>query len=101
MARYVDGDALIKWARERSLAQGVEGKVLCFDFETAVRKYEVVDVEPKSEGEWRSELVKKCDWKGKKQQYYQPNSCSLCHEAVLKRTSYCPNCGARMKGGAE
>ena len=53
----------------------------------------------KSEGEWRSELVKKCDWKGKKHDYYQPNSCSLCHEAVLKRTPFCPNCGAKMKGG--
>ena len=53
------------------------------------------------EGEWRSELVKRCDWKGKKQQYYQPNSCSLCHEPVLKRTPFCPNCGAKMKGGAE
>ena len=49
MARYVDGDALIKWAREQSFAQGIEGKVLCFDFETAVRKYELVDVAPKSE----------------------------------------------------
>ena len=51
-----------------------------------------------SEGEWRSELVKKCDWKGKEHQYYQPNSCSLCHEPVLKRTPFCPNCGAKMKG---
>lgn len=54
-----------------------------------------------SEGEWRSELVKRCDWKGKKHDHYQPNSCSLCHEAVLKRTPFCPNCGAKMKGGAE
>lgn len=54
-----------------------------------------------SEGEWRSELIKRCDWKGKKHDYYQPNSCSLCHEAVLKRTPFCPNCGAKMKGGAE
>lgn len=51
-----------------------------------------------SEGEWRSELVKRCDWKGKKHDYYQPNSCSLCHEAVVKRTPFCPNCGAKMKG---
>ena len=49
MARYVDGDALIKWAREKSFTQDVEGKVLCFDFETAVRNHEVVDVVPKSE----------------------------------------------------
>ena len=54
-----------------------------------------------SVGAWRSELVKKCDWKGKEHDYYQPNSCSLCHEAVVKRTPFCPNCGAKMKGGAE
>ena len=55
------------------------------------------DYRKQSVGEWRSELVKKCDWKGKKRDYYQPNSCSLCHEAVVKRTPYCPNCGAKMK----
>ena len=56
------------------------------------------DYRKQSEGEWRSELVRKCDWKGKEHQYYQPNSCSLCHEPVLKRTPFCPHCGAKMKG---
>lgn len=53
------------------------------------------------EGEWRSELVKRCDWKGKERQYYQPNSCSLCHNATLTRTPYCPKCGAKMKNSDE
>ena len=50
------------------------------------------------EGKWRSELQKRCDWRGKKQQYYCPNACSVCHEAVTDRTPYCPHCGAHMKG---
>ena len=54
-----------------------------------------------SEGVWRGEIRERCDWRGKKQKYFQPNSCSLCHEPVVDRTPYCPNCGAHMKGGAE
>ena len=71
------------------------------DYDTIAQKMFAKGWRKQSEGEWRSELVKKCDWKGKKHDYYQPNSCSLCHEAVVKRTPYCPNCGAKMKGGAE
>ena len=51
-----------------------------------------------SEGEWRGEIRERCDWKGKKRQYFQPNSCSVCHEAVVERTPFCPYCGARMRG---
>ena len=50
------------------------------------------------EGEWRGELRKRCDWRGKMRQYFQPNSCSVCHEGVVERTPFCPNCGAKMKG---
>lgn len=49
-------------------------------------------------GRWQSEMRERCDWKGRKQQYYQPNSCSVCHEAVVERTPYCPWCGAQMDG---
>ena len=51
-----------------------------------------------SEGEWVSKIVNRCDWKGREQSYYQPNSCSNCHEAVTWRTPFCPFCGAKMKG---
>lgn len=52
-------------------------------------------------GKWISELVKRCDWRGKERRYYQPNSCSLCHKAVLERTNFCPDCGAKMDGKEE
>lgn len=79
---------------------GVKDLTKQFDYNTVAKDlYELYGWRKQSEGEWRSELVKKCDWKGKKHDYYQPNSCSLCHEAVVKRTPYCPNCGAKMKGG--
>ena len=67
------------------------------DFDVTAEKMVAKGYRKQSEGEWRSEIVKRCDWKGKKQQYYQPNSCSLCHEPVAKRTPFCPNCGAKMK----
>ena len=50
------------------------------------------------QGKWISEMRERCDWRGKKQKYFQPNSCSKCHEPVIERTPYCPNCGAKMKG---
>ena len=51
----------------------------------------------RTKGNWRSELQKRCDWRGKKQQYYCPNACSVCHDAVIDRTPFCPNCGADMR----
>ena len=30
---------------------------------------------------------------------YYPFMCSECYEMVVKRTNYCPNCGARMDLG--
>lgn len=27
--------------------------------------------------------------------------CSVCHYKGMRKYNYCPNCGARMKGGAE
>lgn len=67
-------------------------------FRTAEVLYEI-GYRKQVEGEWRGEIRTKCDWRGKKQQYFQPNSCSLCHEPVYERTLFCPNCGAKMRGG--
>lgn len=57
-----------------------------------------VDVEPVKRGEWISMLVKRLDWKGNMQSYYQPNTCSECHIGLIEKTNYCPNCGAKMDG---
>lgn len=50
------------------------------------------------QGEWISEKVDGEDWKGCKRQYYQPISCSKCHSPNHYKSTYCPNCGARMVG---
>ena len=53
-------------------------------------------------GEWREEIVKKCDWRGKKQNYYQPHSCSKCHmpDPGSGKSNFRPNCGAPMTNKA-
>ena len=55
-------------------------------------------------GKWISEKVDGEDWKGCKRQYYQPISCSKCHSPNHYKSTYCPNCGAKMQAsptGAE
>ena len=49
-------------------------------------------------GEWAEEIVKKCDWKGKKRDYYQPHSCSKCHtpDPGNGKSNFCSKCGAPM-----
>ena len=63
-------------------------------------KIEAFDVAIKAleepSGEWISELVDGEDWKGCKRQYYQPISCSKCHSPSFYKSTYCPNCGAKM-----
>lgn len=40
--------------------------------------------------------------KGEWEQYGLGNpQCSLCHKYNIEKSNYCPNCGAKMKGGAE
>ena len=105
MSRYVDIEPLEKEI-ERELTIGdirifsefEEGVFRVYD---AIKRTPTADVEEARHGEWISELVKKCDWKGNKQSYYQPISCSLCHEPQAIKYPYCPACGARMDGGKE
>ena len=102
MARYIDADRF-KAHLENAMGKmhliggvhgvGVEAVIMALDIQPTADAAEV------KHGEWRSELQKRCDWRGKKQQYYVPNACSECHEAVVMRTPFCPNCGAKMDGG--
>lgn len=55
-----------------------------------------VDVQPIRHGRWISEKVRKTNWKGVEHDYFQPNSCSVCHTGFAVRSNFCPNCGARM-----
>lgn len=54
------------------------------------------DVQPVKHGRWISEKVRKTNWKGVEHDYFQPNSCSVCHTGFAVRSNFCPNCGARM-----
>ena len=65
---------------------------------SALRPISREQVEKVWRGEWREEIVKRCDWKGHKREYYQPNSCSKCHKPDTGegKSKFCPNCGAPM-----
>lgn len=57
----------------------------------------IYDGEERKTGKWISEMVDGVDWKGCKRQYYQPISCSKCHSPNHCKSTYCPNCGAKME----
>lgn len=63
-----------------------------------IEKQPAADVVEVVHAKWVSKIAKICDWSGKKRDYYQPNSCSHCHEAAIERFPFCPNCGAKMDG---
>ena len=100
MARYIDLEELERRIKEHIKAETPEEKALiewCKD-ECIRQAYAMptADVAPKSEGWW----------------LYHEDSCSYicseCEEYAItdyygepKFTKYCPNCGAKMKGGAE
>ena len=51
-----------------------------------------------SEGEWIEQIKVARQSNKPPLIYYQ---CSLCDVYLAKRANFCPNCGAKMKGGAE
>lgn len=60
-----------------------------------------VESEPVVHAHWVSEIVKKCDWRGLKRDYYQPYSCPRCHTPDPRRgeSKFCSECGAHMDEG--
>ena len=48
--------------------------------------------------EWREEIVKRHDWKGREHDYWQPYSCSRCHnpDSQNGKSKFCPFCGCEM-----
>lgn len=96
MSRYIDADNL-KSIKSIQLA----------DFNSIETIRDWIDRQPTADvrenvhATFVSELVKKEDWKGKMQSYYQPNSCSNCHTALTGKENFCPNCGADMREGRE
>ena len=90
MPRYINLDELLTSVDKRN------GRLPLWLDEILMEDCKVADVEPVKHGEWISMLVKRPDWKGNMQSYYQPNTCSECHIGLAEKTNYCPNCGAKM-----
>lgn len=103
MPRYIDKDKLVNklkedyatLVKERWFDDYVQGYGSAIDDVVAEP---TADVQEVKHGKWISEIVEIPDWRGKKQSYYQPNSCSICHTGLRVRTNFCPNCGAKMDG---
>lgn len=74
----------------------------CLYQEIALGLYKA-DYRRQSEGEWIEQIKTTTNAKGMTA-YYTINFCSNCgYEigTIRYRHKYCPNCGAKMKGGAE
>ncbi len=59
---------------------------------------EIAGYRKQSEGEWIEQIKVARQSNKPPLLYYQ---CSLCGVYLAKRANFCPNCGAKMKGGAE
>ena len=68
----------------------------CEKFEAAILKIPAADVAPVRHGCWERVIPSKsaAKWSTKV-------SCSNCHSAGYTHHRYCPNCGAKMDGGAD
>ena len=56
---------------------------------------QTIDAEPVRHGEWIVESRSESPFDG------VSIKCSVCYSYVLKKTNYCPNCGAKMDGDTE
>lgn len=98
MAEYIEREALMK-----ELSESVEpfntGSVF-----RAIRKQPAVDVSTVVHGRWDDIPNKYISVASKDGSYHgNTTTCSVCHEVNPNayKTNYCPNCGAKMDGGAD
>ncbi len=106
MAKYIDREALVEWLKRIPLKDLSDGRGLCRvifedDFKRAIKKIPkgiIVDVDPVRHGRWINAYPD-----------IEPNPmfmygiCSECgfEQGISKYLNYCPNCGAKMGGGAD
>ena len=103
MAKYIDREALVEWLKRIPLKDLSDGLGLCRvimedDFKKAIKKMPkgiVVDIAPVRYGQWIEQ---------EKYTFGTMYDCSICDNRILDNGhswNYCPNCGAKMDGGAE
>ena len=99
--RLIDADALEKILAEKfqvhygkSFSSGIHDFFRCVVKQ--IRKAPTIEAEPVKHGRW----IKKDLFS----MYHKMHNCSECGEPVYdngKPFNYCPNCGAKMRGGAD
>ena len=102
MARYIDADKLLIAIQNRHTVRyfaPTKEDLQLMDIFEIINTQPTADVEEVKHGEWFT--LDDCANEG----VY----CSVCHKKVYKKcyanqklkSNYCPNCGAKMDGGAE
>ena len=102
MAKYIDREALVEWLKRIPLKDLSDGRGLCRvifedDFKRAIKKIPkgiIVDVAPVRHGRW--EIVVGSNGN----EYMVCTRCRVSQDLTGVFT-YCPNCGAKMDGGAD
>ena len=85
MDEYIPRKALLDWVHEFY----PEDKV----FASAIINAPAADVAPVFHGRWI--------WRNKWEPFEFKYECSICHDGSDLESKYCPNCGAKMDGGAD
>lgn len=94
MAEYIVREALIERLQE-NFNNRCKADSLCKYVIDKIKTFPAAEVEPVKHGRWiKNELT----------HIENVFICSLCQRhafGIYERTPYCPNCGARMEGGAD
>lgn len=109
MAKYIEREELVEWIKRIPLKDLSDGLGLCRvimeeDFKRAIRTIPagtIIDVSPVVHGRWEDSTD---EWFGT-----DVYTCSKCRESYVlvegtpkqNLWNYCPNCGAKMGGGAD
>ncbi len=109
MTEYIDKDALLKDLNDRYKYRDLDcwGLPYTFGFQSAidiVSKALPLNVAIVKHGQWNDIPNTYMSVASKDGTYHgNATSCSVCHEVNPNayKTNYCPNCGAKMDGGAD
>ena len=101
MAEYIDREALVEHLNVLSYGRFTEMPLYMAVMGTIneIKKFPAADVQPVVHGRWIDEGVEVGSHTNGIA-IINVTFCSECDEQVDYRTSYCPNCGARMDGDA-
>ena len=92
MDEYIEREAAQTSCRKYSFAESYDA----FAVDCILKSIPAADVSPVRHGRWERVIPSKSSAK-----WSTKVSCSSCHSAGYTHHKYCPNCGAKMDGGAD